>query len=192
MDSEINLYGTFMLRYSILLLYCFFAVGLLHSEFLNLSFQELHQPVDATRETIASLQTELSAFHQQNVKIRGFLYQGDGKQWILAAEPNLKTCCIGVPGKIGKQIVLAKPVLPEAPMHAVTVQGVFAIDPIWRADDSMQQLYRLDDPVLLNEPKPIWTWLALLTIAIVSCILLFLWIQFRAHSQLSRNLSIDN
>jgi hypothetical protein len=149
---------------------------------IELSFSQLPQLNSTTPESLLSLQNELSAFHQQTVKIRGFLYCNPGGQWILASEPNLKTCCIGSSEKIGQQITLSEPILTEALMHAITVQGIFVIDPIWIENGStqhLQQIYRMDAPVLINTSKNWVSHLILVAVAIIPCLIMYLMIRFR-------------
>lgn len=140
-----------------LIIYVLFAFGMLSGEPLTLSFQQLHPPVEVTENTVAFLK-EQSAFHGQTVNIRGFLYQEPEGQWILASEPNLKTCCIGTSKKVTQQIFLSAPFTAEALRHAVTVKGDFVIKPIWNKDGSLHQLYQLDNPILLSSAKIQWSW----------------------------------
>lgn len=141
----------------ILMLYILFAFGMLSGGPLTLSFKHLHLPMEVT-ETTVELLIEQSAFHGQSVNIRGFLYQEPEGQWILASEPNLKTCCMGTSKKVAQQIFLSGPFAAETLRHAVTVQGDFVIKPIWNKDGSLRQLYQLDNPILISSAKIQWSW----------------------------------
>src|ERR1700721_3140065 len=45
--------------------------------------------------------------HEKEIQISGFLYQKESGKWILASQPNLKSCCIGSRDRIFQQIALA-------------------------------------------------------------------------------------
>lgn len=49
---------------------------------------------------------ELANFNGKEIQIRGFLYQTEDKKLILAALPNLKSCCVGTASQRSQQIVV--------------------------------------------------------------------------------------
>ncbi len=57
------------------------------------------------------------------IEIRGFLYQTPKGEWILAAEPNLKSCCLGSHEKKARQIILIGQFDRTAINRVITVQG---------------------------------------------------------------------
>ncbi len=84
------------------------------------------------------------ALDQQVVQIRGFLYTADDGQQILAAEPNLKSCCVASEAKIGQQIV----VLGELPSHqrqAVFVQGRLIVERSMTPNGAAKTRFRLEN-----------------------------------------------
>lgn len=66
--------------------------------------------------------------YPQEVSMRGFLYQTDDR-WILASEPNLKSCCIGSLHKSSTQIALSGTYEIALINRAVTIQGVLTKNP---------------------------------------------------------------
>ena len=145
---------------------------------IDLSFKQLPQLTSTTPESIHSLQNELAVFHRQLVKIRGFLYCNPAGQWILAAEPNLKTCCQGASGKVFQQLFLSKPDFIDISMHAITLQGILVIDPIWIENDSsrqLQQIYRLNSPVIINTSNSWVNYLILVSLLITLCLTMYLY-----------------
>lgn len=69
---------------------------------------------------------DLIKLDQQIISIRGFLYKTADQQWILAADPDLKSCCVGAKNKARRQIYLeGELALPQQPVLAITLQGRF-------------------------------------------------------------------
>lgn len=57
------------------------------------------------------------------VTVRGFLYKLDEDQWVMAREPNLRTCCIGSVEKSTEQILVAGRLHDVAEARTHTVSG---------------------------------------------------------------------
>lgn len=57
----------------------------------------------------------------QTIQVHGFLYQQEGR-WILASEPNLKSCCIGTQSKANEQLVVIGDELPST-QNVVFLEG---------------------------------------------------------------------
>jgi len=72
------------------------------------------------------LETEdMSRFDKKTITVRGFLYCVDGK-CVLAASPNIKTCCVTNPEKQPHIYVQAGSNIPVDITRAVTLKGTFA------------------------------------------------------------------
>lgn len=85
-----------------------------------------------------SLEDAIQLWHEKEVAIRGFLYQ-QNHRWILAAEPHLKSCCIGTPRTSMNQIYLESlGDLIGASQHPVTIKGRLMIEPSWEGDQLTQ------------------------------------------------------
>lgn len=140
-----------------------------------LSFQQLLRPKGVLRGDISHLESELSAYHQKEVTIRGFLYQGEEGNWVIASEPSLRSCCVGAKGKMAQQIVLKDEVIGEKQQRAVTLQGRFYVDPIWNIDGSFKQLYRLDHAIILPELPYAWTNVVILLGIVCAICAVYLW-----------------
>lgn len=125
-----------------------------------LSFQHLEGLPDHLERQVATkhLEREMTKFNLHEIKMRGFLYHdGNQDRWILASEPNLKTCCVGTHGKIGQQIIVEGDFRDISGTGAVTIQGYLLIDPRWDQEGKLVQLYRLEDASVLPEGWPVNT-----------------------------------
>jgi hypothetical protein len=70
------------------------------------------------------LPEELLNAQNERVHIRGFLYKTElshNDAWILAAEPNLKSCCVASPGKKGVQLLATGNLLKQMPLRSTAV-----------------------------------------------------------------------
>lgn len=135
-----------------LLCWIFIAIAIPLSAEKNLSFTSL-KGLDGQLEKEAAIQLikrQLASFHQQEVEIRGFLYKNAAQNWVLASEPNLKVCCMGTPSKISQQILLFGDA-QTASAGAITVRGIFLVDPIWDKEGILVQLYRLNDVKIISQ-----------------------------------------
>ncbi len=74
---------------------------------------------ESTKEIPASLHD----YNNQKISIKGFLYKNNNENWILAAEPNLKSCCVGSQLKQNSQIIIYGdlPTIPSS--RATLIQG---------------------------------------------------------------------
>lgn len=63
-------------------------------------------------------------------EIRGFLYKTEKQQYILAAEPNLKSCCVGSASKRNKQILVSGTIDPQLfnSDRPITLKGLLEYD----------------------------------------------------------------
>jgi len=130
-------------------------------------------------EGIASgqLPEALQAYQHQQVSIRGFVYRTkDGKN-VLAAEPDLKSCCVASRGNITRQVMLeGDDIAFLNDGRAQEVQGRFEIEPLKDESGSWKKIFVLRNAAVIqknNEMHPgLFYLIAGLTFAIV--IFLFL------------------
>lgn len=118
----------------------------------QLSFHLLTGLDDRLSQQVAvqELQKDLAPYHQHQVIIKGFLYSSSNHQWILASEPNLKSCCVASSEKISQQLMLADNFAGTSSNRAINVSGIFMIDPIWNQQGQLIQLYRLSDASIVK------------------------------------------
>ena len=109
--------------YGFFLLFLLFSKPLFSEEhILPCSFFELEGLLEKPIDYIETIQGK-------RVEIRGFLYETKQSQAILAAEPNLKSCCVGSEAKKHKQIVVKGDVSSAIDRTtAVNIQGNLKID----------------------------------------------------------------
>ena len=74
--------------------------------------------------------TDLSSISNgEELSLRGFLYKTDQGEWILSAEPNLKSCCVGTKSKAQSQVALSGNLDESHLQKAVTVKGNWSKEP---------------------------------------------------------------
>lgn len=88
-----------------------------------------------------------SLWHYQNqpLQVRGFWYPQETGTGILASTPHLKSCCVGSPEKTGQLFVKGE--FPSLSVdRAVTLAGIFKIEPLYDHEGKLTQLYVLEQP----------------------------------------------
>lgn len=81
----------------------------------------------------------------KRVHIRGFLYRTEKGEWVLAAEPNLKSCCIGKKSQV--QVIGD---FPNSFKTAVTLEGDLI------ANQGSEIPYRLENAFVLIDRTNRW------------------------------------
>jgi hypothetical protein len=87
-----------------------------------LTFADMQQGIAYWQEH-GHLSPSLAAAIGNQVTIRGFIYTSSAGQKILAAEPNLKSCCISSASKAKAQIALLDMPEDTSSTHATTLVG---------------------------------------------------------------------
>lgn len=84
-------------------------------------------------------------WNNRHVEVRGFLYQMDNGMWVVAREPNLKTCCFGSPHHLLEQIVVEGEGLHPSESQVVTIRGHFLVKPERDENSHLEKLLYLTD-----------------------------------------------
>lgn len=94
-----------------------------------------------------SLSEKVEALQNQTVQIRGFLYHklDEEGMWVLAAEPNLKSCCVGNKDKAGRQLIVNGDMLKDS-SRATLLEGKLLI-----SNQSQGYFYALNEAVIQRE-----------------------------------------
>jgi hypothetical protein len=136
--------------------------GPLRADILELSFNDLKA-------------STINQWQDKEVQIRGFLYQRQDGIMLLAAQPNLRSCCLGSASKIEQQLII-KGHVKEVP-YAQLMQGIFKIEPQFGAKGELTQLYVLENTRLIvpvSSQK-----IAIGIVSIIGCILYFFFKSWR-------------
>lgn len=116
----------------------------------------------------------LSAFNQQKVQIRGFLYLSSNEKVFLASEPDLKSCCVASASKRQGQIEVHEQVQGQIassihPGFAVLLEGIFALD--------QDGQFHLDDAYMIQEKNKmsdhLFSLLGIAVLAPIAAVLFF-------------------
>lgn len=89
-------------------------------------------------------------YQGQQVQVRGFWYPLSSEQGVLAPAPDLKSCCIGKPATISQQLVVQGSFETLSAGQAVTLEGIFKMEPVYDQDRKLIQFYVLDQPRIVN------------------------------------------
>jgi len=90
----------------------------------------------------------------QPVHVRGFWYPLSGEEGVLASHPLLKSCCLQTPSKIDQQILVKGKALAFLPsQRALTVKGVFNIQPAFNSKGELVQLFVLENATEVSYDK---------------------------------------
>lgn len=148
---------------------------------LFLSFEHLSSLVDQGK----VLSPQIQEFQNQSVQVKGFLYHSLEDQIILAARPNLKSCCIGK-GAQWKEQIRVKGELGSFPQQGMaTLEGIFIIDPRYDETGQLMQLYVLEQARIISQRESErlpWRTLSLLSLFMCLLVGLFRWMYHRIKS----------
>lgn len=87
------------------------------------------------------------------VRIRGFWHPISPHEGILTCQPQLKSCCLKTPARIHQQILIRvlQPIFSSK--RALTMEGVFKIEPSYDSDGQLVQLFVLDQAKEIYQPN---------------------------------------
>lgn len=86
----------------------------------------------------------------ERVEVRGFFYRSSEGRYVLAPQPDLKLCCIGSAKEVKNQIVLLGDIPEISMQRAVSLRGVFAVEPLYGEGGELAGLYSLKDIELVE------------------------------------------
>lgn len=64
-----------------------------------------------------------------SVRMRGFLYHKDDGTWILAAQPDVRSCCVGSKENAQRQVIVQGNILKDNYLSVVALEGTFKSHP---------------------------------------------------------------
>lgn len=137
-----------------------------------------------------TLENSLIGYQEQVVQLRGFWTPLNENEGILSSQINLKSCCVRSPAKIQEQVLVKGDVHSFPTQSAITLEGIFRIDPIRNAQGNLIQLYVLEEAKITNSSNHwlIWILFLIFSLLIISLFLKFLnkedgldFIHFKGH-----------
>jgi hypothetical protein len=81
----------------------------------------------STWEKTKIIPSSLSEYDNKKITIKGFLYKNSNENWILASEPNLKSCCVGSHLKLNSQIIVYGDLPINPTSRAISIEGKLQI-----------------------------------------------------------------
>lgn len=103
------------------------------------------------------------------IQMRGFWYSLSPDEGLLASQPHLKSCCLKAPAKIDQQLLVKGKIASFSTKRAITLEGVFKIEPRYNSEGQLIQLFVLEQPVLVSESNGLLIWLILGVFFVVFC-----------------------
>ena len=118
-----------------------------------LTVQELGQITQDARtlDDRQELKARLSKWQDKRITLRGFPYQSNDGHWILAPQPNLKTCCVGSAHNAHSQVHIRGDIPPVNLGSVVALTGTLHANPEYDGNGHLQALFDLDDIVEVDE-----------------------------------------
>lgn len=105
----------------------------------------------------------LPSLQGQIVQVRGFWYPLSVDDGILAPHPQLKSCCLQAPAKIEQQILVKGKALSSLPpQRALTLEGIFQIEPAYNAKGELIQFFILNQAKEVSRPSDSMNWVLLI------------------------------
>jgi hypothetical protein len=169
-------------RLLLLLLPLFYSYAHLHGNEESLTLRYLSDLPASTFDAIAidQLPQDLMKYHNQKVCIRGFLYRTPEGITYLAAEPDLKTCCVGSQAKISRQIMLVDHEIAFVNDGRVKeIQGRFEVQPLKDDNGQWKRLFVLLDARLIESHNNTTLWGIYLVGFLL--VMIFLFYAFRRY-----------
>lgn len=113
-----------------------------------------------------------TSWKPQTVQIRGFLYTSQQlNTMILAAQPDLKSCCVGTESKIEKQIII-KGIEPFSTLQALTLEGVLTLNPSYNDVGKVTHLFVLEKSRLVDSHSNHLNWILIVFLLVLGVFLL--------------------
>jgi hypothetical protein len=104
----------------------------------------------------------LSSLQGQIVQVRGFWYPLSVDEGILASQPQLKSCCLQTPAKIEQQLLVkGKSLSSLSPQKALTLEGIFQIQPAHNSKGELIQFFILNQAKEVARPNYSISWVIL-------------------------------
>lgn len=85
------------------------------------------------------------------VQLRGFWYPLSSHEGILSSQIDLKSCCLKDPAKIQQQILVEGNVDGFAAGKALTMEGIFKIQPRHNLEGELVQLFVLEQAKVIDQ-----------------------------------------
>lgn len=126
------------------------------SAILGISMNQPSHPL-----TLDRLASDGPALEHQQVHVRGFLYRLDDDTWILASQPNLKSCCVSKQ-PLDQRLHVRGKLEKEHPQKVVELEGTLKIA-------SLEQSFHLENASLITTPEASTLPWVTLTVVLIAC-----------------------
>lgn len=113
-----------------------------------------------------SFEALADAAYPREVTLRGFLYRTQAGDLVLAAEPNLKSCCVGAQHQVKRQIIVEGNMDDPKAGQVYVLQGILTVDPI-TSSYLLRESYQIQSQVDITRYA---TYISLMVLIIGLCL----------------------
>lgn len=114
---------------------------LVFSLFMSISHLQASENAHALSLTAFNEFDQIKLLNGKLVKVRGFLYSNENKEWLLSQEPNVKSCCVG---KLANPLFLSGSFNDNLINQVVEVEGMLTLH---------DHYFWLQNATLINKEK---------------------------------------
>lgn len=94
------------------------------------------------------------------IQVRGFWYALPSGGGVLTGSPQMKSCCLQAPSKIYQQVIVKGEISSHLFHRAITLEGIFKIEPRYNPERGVIQYYVLDHAREIQATHTwLWVWL---------------------------------
>lgn len=97
---------------------------------------------------------QMEELPNNTIKIRGFLYESGKGTWILAAQPNLTSCCLHSLDKINEKVLIRGDFSPGVGNQVAEFEGVLSKYFLYYGEGRQERFFELKKAVLLSKSNP--------------------------------------
>lgn len=129
---------------------------------------------------------------EMEVEIRGFLFQAHDGVWILASDPQLKSCCIGAASLAKHQLYLDRQFSINDAGRPIKLHGKLRRSLQYSPDGKIKTLYKLLQTEPVDQAPLSFPWVTLSAVSLLAAVFSWRMIKASRWRALKRRFQGDN